>query len=155
MRKLSKRGRTLDAALGDLCWALKATHAIVVDQSEWGWGSHFFNVPIARVREDAERFYLRNVAPRRAELKRGKKLYVCQSDYRDSQVGDALVQISPHIAKSFASIYVLVAWFDAPFEELEARALVDAALPNIERLTLALPPTDGPNVTSGAAKGRA
>jgi hypothetical protein len=46
------------------------------------------------------------------------------------------------VAHSFASIYVLVVVYDAPFDELRAeRAIVDS-LPRIERLVLALPPLD-------------
>jgi hypothetical protein len=49
---------------------------------------------------------------------------------------------APFVAYSFASIYILVLAYDAPFDELRTeRALLDS-LPRIERLVLALPPLD-------------
>jgi hypothetical protein len=48
----------------------------------------------------------------------------------------------PFVAHSFASIYILVLVYDAPFDEVRTeRALIDS-LPRIERLVLALPPLD-------------
>lgn len=146
----------LNEALGELVEMLGASHALVLDQSELVWGAfHPFAVPEARVLEDAQRFYLRDVAPRSAALKRGKRLYVCEPSFEERRRDGAVTDVTPpHFAKSFANIYVLVVWFDAPFEELEARDLVDAALPRIERLTLALPPPDGPHLTSGVGRKR-
>ena len=46
--------------------------------------------------------------------------------------------------RSFANIYVVMVRYSAPFELPAARAAVGAHLPEIERLTLALPPPDGP-----------
>jgi hypothetical protein len=45
--------------------------------------------------------------------------------------------------------------FKEPFPVLAVRAEVNKAVPKIERLTLALPPTDGPAAGEGAAKQRA
>ncbi|WP_433926819.1 hypothetical protein AB3662_28360 [Sorangium cellulosum] len=45
-------------------------------------------------------------------------------------------------ARSFASIYRLVLAYPGPFSELQAEGAVQHALPQIERLVLALPPID-------------
>jgi hypothetical protein len=46
------------------------------------------------------------------------------------------------VARSFASIYVLIVVFDGLFDELRAEQAIDDGLPRIERLVLALPPLD-------------
>jgi hypothetical protein len=46
------------------------------------------------------------------------------------------------LARSFASIYLLVLAFDGTFDELRAERAIEDALPRIERLVLALPPLD-------------
>jgi len=46
------------------------------------------------------------------------------------------------LVRSFASIYVLLVIFDAPFDEVRAERAVEDSLPRIERLVLALPPLD-------------
>ena len=45
-------------------------------------------------------------------------------------------------AVSFAGIYLLLIRFEQPFDATRAAAIVDAQLPHIERLTVALPPDD-------------
>jgi hypothetical protein len=57
-------------------------------------------------------------------------------------------------ARSFAGIYVLVLWHDW-FDDRPVSGTVEEALPLIEALVIALPPPDGPDATSGAAKMRA
>lgn len=47
-----------------------------------------------------------------------------------------------YVVRSFATIYMLVLVFEAPFDELRAERSVAHALPTIERLVLALPPTE-------------
>ena len=59
-----------------------------------------------------------------------------------------------YVAESFASIYVLVVWFDVAFEPELVRARIRRALPRIEALTLSLPPS-GPGTDEGAIKRRA
>ena len=46
------------------------------------------------------------------------------------------------VARSFAGIYVLIAVFEKPFDELGAERAIQHSLPSIERLVLALPPLD-------------
>lgn len=45
-------------------------------------------------------------------------------------------------AESFAGVYMVLLLFDAPFEAGDVSALVRHALPEIEALTVALPPPD-------------
>ena len=45
-------------------------------------------------------------------------------------------------AESFAGVYMVVLLFEAPFVAAEVSALVRRALPEIEALTVALPPPD-------------
>jgi hypothetical protein len=60
---------------------------------------------------------------------------------------------APWIARSFATIYVLVLVFDAPFDELLAERGLHARLPAIERFVLALPPLDPtPHRNTNAAR---
>jgi hypothetical protein len=47
-----------------------------------------------------------------------------------------------YVVRSFATIYMLVLVFERPFDELRAERSVAHALPTIERLVLALPPTE-------------
>lgn len=54
------------------------------------------------------------------------------------------------IARSFASIYVVVLVFDHAYDELRAERALAGSLPVIERLVTALPPLD-PSPTAGAA----
>jgi hypothetical protein len=58
-----------------------------------------------------------------------------------------------YVARSFASIYVLLLVYGEPFDELRAEREINASLPAIERLILALPPLD-PGPRAGAAAGR-
>jgi hypothetical protein len=55
-----------------------------------------------------------------------------------------------YLARSFATIYVLVLVYPGPFDELGAERAVARALPAIERLVVALPPDDSPTHRSGA-----
>lgn len=48
----------------------------------------------------------------------------------------------PYVARSFATIYVVVLVFDAPFDELRAERELHARMETIERLVVALPPLD-------------
>jgi hypothetical protein len=47
-----------------------------------------------------------------------------------------------YVARSFGTIYVLVLVFDAPFDEWTTERALANALPQIEKLVLALPPLD-------------
>jgi hypothetical protein len=60
-----------------------------------------------------------------------------------------------YVATSFAGIYAVIVWFAGPFEPDMIRAKLRRALPEIEALTLAMPPSGGPGFDEGAAKIRA
>lgn len=47
-----------------------------------------------------------------------------------------------YVVRSFATIYMLVLVFERPFDEIRAERAVTHTLPTIERLVLALPPTE-------------
>lgn len=57
----------------------------------------------------------------------------------------------PHIARSFATIYVLILVFDAPFDQIRAERALQARLGIVERLVLALPPLE-PTPSGGEKK---
>jgi hypothetical protein len=65
------------------------------------------------------------------DLRKGRHLHHL---VRDSRMA--------YLAHSFAGIYVLILVFDGPFDELRAERAVIDALPQIERLVLAIPPFD-------------
>lgn len=65
----------------------------------------------------------------------------------------ALATEPPYLfARSLAGVYVLIIWFERPYDASTVRALAKRALPKIESLTVALPPPDGPD--AGAGSGR-
>jgi hypothetical protein len=57
--------------------------------------------------------------------------------------------------RSFASVYVLVLTFEDAARLFRAREAISNALPEIESLTVALPPPDGPDASGGAGFGSA
>ncbi len=69
--------------------------------------------------------------------------------------GGAFEDGSGWYARSFAGVYVVSMIFEGPFDEPSVRRALPDFLPRIEALTVALPPPDGPEATSGAAKQRA
>jgi len=160
----SRRGRppvgiSLHEELVAICSRTGALNAIVIDaNSPVVWGAAFpegvvAQPPLAsspRVAEaPANDEGLSQSAPavlsRRAvhdvrgwselgALRKGKHM-------RKIERGDGDQQASL-LAHSFASIYIVLVVFDAPFDELRAERAVVEALPRIERLVLALPPLD-------------
>ena len=57
----------------------------------------------------------------------------------------------PAYLRSFAGTYMLLVALVEPVDEVGLHRVVDAALPEIERLTLSLPPPDGPESRASAA----
>jgi hypothetical protein len=152
-------GVSLHEELVSICARTSALNAIVIDaNSPVVWGAAFpegvvAQPPLAsspRVAEaPANDEGLSQSAPavlsRRAvhdvrgwselgALRKGKHM-------RKIERGDGDRQASL-LAHSFASIYIVLVVFDAPFDELRAERAVVEALPRIERLVLALPPLD-------------
>lgn len=56
-----------------------------------------------------------------------------------------------YVARSFASIYVIILAYAGPFDELYAKRALSHALPTIERLVAALPPLEPPPRMGGVA----
>jgi hypothetical protein len=144
---------SLHEALIELVIACRGAFAAVVDEGNGLWciGRPTTDATLDSAAPDNERamdqFYRAEIAPRSTSLRRGVKLdIVCRPDAADGE--------PRYIAESFASIYVLVMWFDGPFEAELARARLKRALPRIEALTLSLPPS-GPETGEGAGKARA
>lgn len=124
-------------ALAALALECGGAFAFVVDEGNGLWCVGLANEPptTATHRENqfADRFYAVEVVPRMASIRRG--------------VGWEAVRLEPndrYVALSFAGIYVLVVAFDADFAPHMARARMRRAVPTIEALTLALPPSGGP-----------
>lgn len=131
----------LAAALHDLAHACSARAASVIDDGNGYWCGSRGGLEAA-----ADRFYRNEIALRpEVQLKRGYKLTVARATEPDQF----------YVAESFASIYVVIVWFDRAFDPFTARAQLRSALPKIEALTMSLPPPFGPGAGAGAAKGSA
>ncbi len=61
------------------------------------------------------------------------------------RVSHADVDTAPYyLAESFGGIYLVLLWFWEPFDPALQQGHVRRALPRIARLTISLPPPDGP-----------
>ena len=131
----------LQRALCDLVLECDGTCAAVIDDGNGLWCTSNPGFEPA-----ADRFYREEIAAQpTVQLKRGVHLHVVRHD----------PPARAYVAESFASIYVLILWFDRAFDPFTARTQLRRALPRIEALTLALPPPFGPDAGSGAGKARA
>ena len=138
-------------ALAKLADACGGTSAFVLDEGNGLWCVGIPGAPPigSTPGQDraADRFYRAEIVPRMSSMRRGIKLDVA------SAAGD-----DRYVASSFAAIYAAVVWFDRDLSDLEvarARATIKRALPEIESLTLALPPSGGPGTDEGAMEVRA
>jgi hypothetical protein len=140
--------RKLYEALAELATACGGSFAFVIDEGNGLWCVGLPGTPATTStgHEDraADRFYRAEMVPRIAAMRRGTRVEVAQADGPDR-----------YVASSFAGIYAVVVWFDQPFDSALARARIRRALPEIEALTLALPPSGGPGSDEGAMKLRA
>lgn len=122
--------------------------AFVLDEGNGLWCVGVPGVPnyAATYDEDryANRFYADVVLPRENDLRKGKRIEAVKTEGTDR-----------YAAISFAAIYMLVVWFDGPFEPFAVRAKMRHALPIIEALVLRLPPSGGPGADEAAGKMRA
>ncbi len=134
-------------ALAALARACGGTFAFVLDEGNGLWCVGLSDAPPTTATHDedraADRFYRAEIVPQMTTLRRGLSLDIVRTD------GDC------YAALSFASIYVLVVWFERAFESTLVRARMRRALPIIEALTLALPPSGGPGFDQGAGRLRA
>jgi len=129
LRQWDELGRSLDR----LVKATGASFAVVMDESNdlWCWSRGLD-------REDEAPFLLldRALSATDVPLRRGGRIDTLKSDFA---------------ARSFAAIYLLILSFDRLGEPFQIRKEIAEALPEIEALTLALPPPDGPDATAGVA----
>jgi len=130
-------------ALGELCRQTGAAYAAVLDESNCVWC--VWNVSPDNLGA-VVRLYEREVANLVVPLRRGGRLSVTHIEESSTDV---------YLAESFGGLYILALWFHGPFDPVLPRARVLRALPRIARLTLALPPPDGPDSSSAAGRGRA
>jgi hypothetical protein len=140
--------KKLYETLAALALACRAPFAFVIDRGNGLWcvGLADSGPTTSTTHEDraADRFFESEMASRPGEMRRRSRLDVAKVDGDDR-----------YVAVSFAEIYVLVVWFDRAFETALIRARIRRALPEIEALTLALPPSDDPGSDAGAKKARA
>ena len=140
--------RKLYGALASLAAKCGGAFAFVIDEGNGLWciglpdsGPTTVTMPEDRA---AARFYQSEMVPRLRAMRRGTRFEVAKTDGDDCYVG-----------ASFAGIYAVVVWFDEAFDPTFVRLLLRRALPAIEALTLALPPSGGPGFDVGAQKIRA
>jgi hypothetical protein len=119
-------------------------HAAIVDEgfAVWGEGHARTTEPRPLVAE-VDRFFRTEIEPRVPEMRHGVEIgmqHTAGPDY--------------YVARSFASLYVAVVWFGCPFDAGLAHDRLREALPELEAITLSLPPFDGPEAGGGAAAKR-
>ncbi|MBX3191023.1 MAG: hypothetical protein KF819_28765 [Labilithrix sp.] len=135
-------------ALARLAGACGGAFAFVLDEGNGLWCVGLADVPptTATHVEDraADRFYAAEIVPRTNALRKGSHIEIVCEEGNDR-----------YMAVSFAGIYVVVVWFYDGFGADLVRARIRRALPEIERLTLSLPPSGGPGADEGAARARA
>ena len=131
----------LRRALEELVTECAATCAAVIDD-----GNGLWCMSRSGFEDAANRFYREEIAERAdVHLKRGGGLHIVRQSPPDHA----------YVAESFASIYVVVLWFEADFDPFTARTKVRNALPKIEAMTLSIPPPFGPDGGAGEGKSRA
>jgi hypothetical protein len=131
----------LHAVLLDLATECEASCVAVIDDGNGLWCTSHIGFEKA-----ADRFYRTEIALQPdVHLRRGKPLHVVRDQPPDRA----------YLAESFASIYVVVMFFDRAFDPFTTRTRLRAALPRIEALTLALPPPFGPDGSDSEGQGRA
>ena len=92
----------------------------------------------------AKRFYESELVPRIAILRRGQRVHIANDEGADR-----------YVAASFAGIYVVVVGFDEEVDIAYMHPKIARMLPEIQSLTLALPPWPGPGCDEGATRARA
>lgn len=131
----------LNNALLELAAECEASCVAVIDDGNGLWcASH------RGFEQAADRFYRTEIAMQPdVHLRRGKAFHVVRDDPPNRA----------YLAEAFASIYVVIVFFDRAFDPFTARTRLRAALPRIEALTLSLPPPFGPDAGGGEGQGRA
>lgn len=128
----------LDLRLSHLVVRRKAYFAAVIDTGGCVWCmSPDYDIRVQYAA--ADRFYKSEIKPRERNLCRTGPIWLEHSQGPDF-----------YVAQSFASIYFLVIWFHSPRSFGSIHHALDHELPIIEKLTLALPPPDGPQSSANA-----
>jgi hypothetical protein len=137
----------LREVVGQLAEECGGSFGFVVDEGNGLWcvaAAASAGPSIADQEKAADRFYVRELAPRAQELRRGTPLTFVSLDGEERYLG-----------VTFASIYVAVVWFERDFAPTLVRARIRKAIPEIEKLIVSLPPHGGPGRDAGAQKIRA
>lgn len=139
---------SLVVALRHLLDACGGTLIAVVDEGNGLWcivrSPRCTHVALGREDAAADGFYRSEMAPRALDMRKGAKVSI-----------QRLEGSHRYVAESFASIYMLVVWFEDAFSPDFVRARIRRALPEIESRILLMPPDGGPGRDAGAAKIRA
>lgn len=137
--------RALNDALVRLATKSHALSATVMDEGYAVWSeANAEGVIREPLVDQVERFYRVEIEPRIPEMRHGATVSM-----------HSLTGPDFYIAQSFASLYVVIVWFGAAFDVFSATEALRAALPEIEAITLSLPPWDGPDAGSGGVAKRA
>lgn len=132
-------------ALAELALACGGSFAFVLDEGNGLWCVGIADEPPTTntryANSFADRFYVVEVVPRLASIRRGGAWEAVRLEPKDR-----------YVALSFAGIYALVVAFDAEVLPHMVRARMRRALPAIEALTLALPPSGGPGSEAAAQR---
>jgi hypothetical protein len=136
--------KALNDALVRLATKSHALSATVMDEGYAVWGeANAEGVIREPLLEQVERFYRIEIEPRISEMRHGVAIGM-----------QNLTGPDYYVAQSFASIYVAILWYGGTFDVFSAHEALRAALPEIEAITLSLPPWDGPDAGSGAGAKR-
>lgn len=136
--------RALNEALVRLATKSHALTATVMDEGYAVWGeANAEGVVREPLLDEVERFYRVEIEPRIPEMRHGATVTMHNLTGPDY-----------YVAQSFASLYVAIIWYGGPFDVFSATEALRAALPEIEAITLSLPPWDGPDAGAGAGAKR-
>ena len=132
-------------ALAELALACGGSFAFVLDEGNGLWcvgiADEAPTTNTLHANRFADRFYGAEVVPRLDSIRRGVSWEAIRTEPKDR-----------YVALSFAGIYVLVVAFDTEVQPQMVRARMRRALPAIEALTLALPPSGGPGSEAAARR---
>jgi hypothetical protein len=131
----------LARALAALAREIGAANAVVADVSENLWCRA---VDVSESEMDAlDQMFALAMSTASAPLQRGGHVNLVHDS------------AEPFVcAVSFAGIYLLLVWFKKPFGATLATAAIKKRLPEIERLTVSLPPDDPERPSESANRGR-
>jgi len=107
--------------------------------------------PLAGLSSDEREIIARRAELTMAAIARVRANPILTELHRGEHLHEAILEEKlGYLARSFATIYVLILVFPGHFDELGAERAVVRALPIIERWVVALPPDDTPTTTKGS-----